>query len=62
MRRGKMSPLLSLDRSQISHRMPNCIEAYKVDVYVGYGLTDGGGSAPIDIEVFDHQGTDTIDP
>lgn len=39
----------------------NCLEAYIVNAYVDWGLVPGGGSATVGVEVFDHQGVDTID-
>jgi len=39
----------------------NCMEAYRVDVEVGVGEEPSGGSAiPLQVEVFDHQGLETI--
>jgi hypothetical protein len=38
----------------------NCLEAYRVDITVGDGISAGGGSAPIQVNVYDHQGLDTI--
>jgi len=39
----------------------NCMEAYRIDVEVGVGEEPSGGSAiPLQVEVFDHQGLDTI--
>jgi hypothetical protein len=38
----------------------NCLEAYKVQVTLGKGIVDGGGSAPIKLVASDHQGLDTI--
>ena len=40
----------------------NCYEAYKLIVNIGEGLTtDTGSKALIEVEVFDHQGFDTIE-
>ena len=39
----------------------NCLEAYQINIWVIPGLGPGAGSsAPVYIEVFDHQGLDTI--
>ena len=39
----------------------NCLEAYEIDVTVGAGLGKVSGTyAPIEVEVFDHQGLETI--
>jgi len=39
----------------------NCMEAYKIDVQIGPGLElSAGGMAEICVEVFDHQGLETI--
>ena len=39
----------------------NCLEAYRLDVTIGAGLLSSiGSSAPIQIEVYDHQGQETI--
>ncbi len=39
----------------------NCLEAYRIDVEIGPGLEpDTVTSAPIQVQVFDHQGLDTI--
>ncbi len=39
----------------------NCNEAYKINITIGDGLTtDHGSKAIIEVEVFDHQGHDTI--
>jgi len=40
----------------------NCMEAYRVDVRLGQGLSPTVGSeAQVQVEVFDHQGLETID-
>ncbi len=40
----------------------NCIEAYKINVQIGDGLElTAGGMTDISVEVFDHQGLETID-
>jgi hypothetical protein len=39
----------------------NCLEAYAISVDIGPGLEPfAGSSAPIEVEVYDHQGQDTI--
>ncbi|MFH1677002.1 MAG: hypothetical protein ABIC40_08240 [bacterium] len=39
----------------------NCPEAYRINVSIGSGLhSDPGSSVPIAIEIYDHQGQDTI--
>jgi len=39
----------------------NCLEAYRLDVTIGSGLShEPGDSAPIQVEVYDHQGLETI--
>ncbi|MCX6645439.1 MAG: hypothetical protein NTY09_03650 [bacterium] len=38
----------------------NCLEAYRIDAMVGDGIEAGGGTAPIQVKVYDHQGLDTI--
>jgi len=40
----------------------NCLEAYRVSVEVGEGIVSGGGSAPVRVEICDHQGLGTIGP
>ena len=39
----------------------NCPEAYKIKAETGSGLVTGSGSAEINVEVYDHQGLDTIE-
>ena len=38
----------------------NSIEAYRISAHVSEGLTEYGGSATCEIDIFDWQGTDTI--
>ncbi len=39
----------------------NCLEAYLINVDIGEGMTDQGGSADVTIDVYDWQGLETID-
>jgi len=39
----------------------NCHEAYRIDLTYGWGLYPGGGSANVIVDVYDHQGQDTIE-
>jgi len=39
----------------------NCLEAYTLSISIGSGLMPGCGFAPYQIDVYDHQGHDTID-
>jgi len=39
----------------------NCKEAFKIDFQYGSGIVPGGGSASVVVDVFDHQGRDTIE-
>ncbi len=39
----------------------NCYEAYKIEVSIGSGLMPGCGYAPYQVDVYDHQGHDTIE-
>ncbi len=38
----------------------NCYEAYKIEVSIGSGLMPGCGSAPYEVDVYDHQGHATV--
>ena len=39
----------------------NCLEAYKIDAQIGSGLMPGCGFAPYVVDVYDHQGHETIE-
>jgi len=39
----------------------NCFEAYKINLEYGSGLFPGGGSAVVNVDVYDHQGQNTIE-
>jgi len=38
----------------------NCLEAYKIEASIGTGMMPGCGFAPYQVDVYDHQGSDTI--
>jgi hypothetical protein len=39
----------------------NCLEAYRMDVSIGAGLlSEAGSQVPIQVEIYDHQGQETI--